>query len=620
MSLDRLSANALALMRAEYNGYRFSPAAETISLNIAAKDDPAGRTIAYCVYSVVIKDYLNVPYSAELETAPSALAATASSLGAQAVAKLTKHAGAFYYEGRGMGDLLINTGGRQKDVVWGPKFRGMTFKPHGAYTTEFTWSVEVAIPTCDDAKFAFGLMEFNFTLSFDKDRQGYTTRLYSGHLRIPQTRASVGSLTLSDSADAYLERIVPPLLPGFRRIPGSWTLSEDKCTGRFSITDEQMPGPPPPPGVIEAQLGHTYSSSKLAMWSGTLSGEYTMAKGVSADVAVRAFIRMLGWRQSFVFGMRSGEGLPSGTALPIPLGDALRPIPLSASVSEVDVFGHTKVRVSVTYTVAGVGLETILTKAGLWTPPAPGTGGDWTAWATSTGVAGALGARGHAKLTFNPREDVIVDLCGPAATPAPPTVPAAAGGALALVSSAGAGAIEGALKAAFPKPPPSASWLYYVCTAVVHTLGGTGGIPVTTLPPSPLADPRSLQRAAFDVYGAGVEGGAVGPIPGLGPLTALNAQQGGETTVQQRIRPQLAITITGQALRVGYAIPMPEVRSVNGKKPVLIGEPMISQQVVHAGISAPIVKADWSATYLFSDDLLGGGAPAEVKVPETFLV
>ena len=155
MSLDRLSASALALMTAEYNGYRFSPAAETTALNITPKDDPAGRTVAYCVYSITIKDYLNVPYSAELDTAPGALGATSSSLGAQAVAKLTKHAGAFYYEGRGVGDLTINTGGRQKDVIWGPKVKGMTFKPHGAWTTEFTWSVEVAVPTCSDAKFAF---------------------------------------------------------------------------------------------------------------------------------------------------------------------------------------------------------------------------------------------------------------------------------------------------------------------------------------------------------------------------------------------------------------------------------------------------------------------------------
>jgi hypothetical protein len=606
-------------MKAEYNGYRFSPAAETTALNITPKDDPAGRTVAYCVYAITIKDYLNVPYSAELDTAPGALGATSSSLGAQAVARLTKHAGAFYYEGRGVGDLTINTGGRQKDVIWGPKVKGMTFKPHGAWTTEFTWSVEVAIPTCDDAKFAFALMEFNYRISFEKDRQGYTTRVYSGHLRIPQTRAAVGSLTLSDSADAYLERIYPPLLPGFRRIPGSWALSEDKCRGDFTITDEQMPGHAPPPGCIEARLNHTYTSSSLGQWSGTLSGEYTLAKGNGPEPAVAAFVEMLEDRMRLARRMRVGEALDPASSTPIPRGRPVEPILTGASVSEVDVYGHLEVRISASYLVAGVGLSAILQKSGLWAVPLKGGPDSWRLWATSAGIPEALGARGHAKLVFNPREDVIVDLCGPAATPAPPTVPTTPTSVLPAVISAGAGEIEGALSAIFPKPSPGASWLHYVCTVAVHALGGTGGIPVTTLPPSPLADPRTIQRAAFDLYGAGVEGGAKGPIPGLGELTALNSQSGGETTVQQRARPQLAVTITGQALRAGYAVPMPEVVTINGKKPLIIGEPLFSQRVVLNGINAPIVRADWSQTYLFTDDTTGGGAPAEVRVPGTFL-
>ena len=397
-----------------------------------------------------------------------------------------------------------------------------------------------------------------------------------------------------------------------------------------TITDEQMPGHAPPPGIIEARLDHTYSSSTLGKWVGTLSGEYTMAKGVSVDVAVSAFLNMLLYRTSFATAMRSGAGLTLPAGAPAPPGGAVGwPVPVSASATETDVFGHTQIRITSSYTFGGVGLSEVLAKGGLCTPPPRGLGGDWTAWATSAGVAAALGARGHAKLTFNPREDVIVDLCGPVATLAPPTVPGGAagstgsggaGGALGAVISAGVGALEGALKAAFPKPPPGSSWLYYVPVVTVHALGGTGGIPVTTLPPAPLADSRTLQRGAFDVYGAGVEGGAKGPIPGLGDLTALNSQAGGETTVQQRARPQLAVTISGQALRVGYAIPMPEVRTVNGKKPVLIGEPYFSQRVVHPGVNAPVIRADWSATYLFVDDTTGGGAPAEVKVPETFLL
>ena len=88
--------------------------------------------------------------------------------------------------------------------------------------------------------------------------------------------------------------------------------------------------------------------------------------------------------------------------------------------------------------------------------------------------------------------------------------------------------------------------------------------------------------------------------------------------VQQRTRPKLYVTVGGVALRCGYGVPVPEVVSIGGKRPVLVGQPWFTQGVV-GGTIVPVVKAEWSLTYLFTDT--DGGAPLKpVPVPSSGLL
>ncbi len=592
-------------MEAFYNGHTFSAVAETTDFKITPIYDQAGRTVVYCIYAITIKETI-----CPSDGAVAAEGKTASFV-ESAVETLSQPAAVFRYGGRGFGDLKINVG-PTTDVIWGPKPKVIGLRPVGAgLAVELTWTVEVAIPNCDDAVFKFALMEFNYKLSFEKDRQGYTTRKYSGFIRIPQTRKTVNNRTLSDSADEYLDKIYPPVIPGFRRIPGSWTLSDDKCRGDFSITDEQMPPNAPPPGVIEAASDHTYNAVSLTQWTGTISATYDIERGKGTPgQAVNAFLLLCQHRRKIAENMVIGDGLPFPDAKKLTdFGKRVVLIPTTSEASEPNIYGRTQVKLSISYMIAGVGFTAIFQSGGLWSPLAGFglAGGIWKTWADS--MDKSLGARGHANLIFKPNEDQIVDLCGPTAPKG--------GGATFLTTRAGSAggilqALNSALINAFPPPNPGNSWIQYRVMTTIHLdLGRMTG---NTLPNSPLVASTSQHRGAWNVYGTPPSDGGQSPssFPPLGAIATLDSSQsGGETFFQQRSKPSLYVTLTGQAMRAGYPIPMPELVAINGKTPTLVGNPYFSQGVVTNG-NVPIIGATWRMTYLFTDD--GGGAPT-VSIP-----
>ena len=623
MALERFPDS----MHAEYNGHIFSTAAETTDLRITPVYDAAGRTVIHSVYAITILEYIS-PYIGGIAITPTANQILTAAAVKTAIAQLSKNAGVFKYQARGLGDLVINTGAT-KDVVWGPKPRVIGVKLHGGLTVQLTWSVEVAIPNCADASFRFALMEFCYKLSFDKDRQGYTTRTYSGFLRIPQTKSSVSSRTLTDSADNYLASIYPPMIPGFRRIPGSWVLSEDKCRGDFTIIDEQMSPNSPPPGVIECESNHVWrTANNFAHWIGTISATYDIdrANGKPQD-ATQAFVALVGTRLDDASKLIKGGGLsfgglPAVGAVAAPGGFRVPLMMVAGSAEEPNIFGRTQVKLSVSYTAAGIGLDQILKNGGLWQGIRVKAGGDWKAWSTS--VKTSLSARGHAQLVFRTNEDALVDLCGPGG----PSVPGAGSEPIgAPPASPGLppllpigpilGSIGADLLSLFPPPTPQSSWLYYRCFATIHA--DLGRIPVTTLPVSPLnpfgggqgGQQQNSGQAGWDVLGPlPLDDGsaAQSPLPQLGSLLDNNNQDAGSITIQQRVKPRLYVTLSGKAVRAGYGIPQPQLVSVNGVTPTLVGTPYFTQGIVDT-TSVPIVRAEWRMTYLFSDD--AGGVPTQ---------
>src|SRR5262249_49432701 len=139
----------------------------------------------------------------------------------------------FIYLGRPIGDFTLNVRGA-KDCLWGPFPQVTSLEWHGLTSAKITWTVKFHTPTCLGARFD-GPCEFAYGTSVSIDRHGLTMRTYQGFIRIAQNRLNPKLRRVARSADEWRSKINPPLLAGFRRIPGEFSLSPDKCRLDFSI-------------------------------------------------------------------------------------------------------------------------------------------------------------------------------------------------------------------------------------------------------------------------------------------------------------------------------------------------------------------------------------------------
>lgn len=589
MSADRLPKN---LHVTEYNGYVFPYGTETTGYAVRPIRDSARRSVIACTFEIALHWF---------DSDPEGAGGSLNARSADMVARLTKDAGALKYEGRGFGTPKDVNASRVRDVDWGPKAGELKMKPHGGATIECWWTVTFTLPTCDDAVY-FGIKEFCYTLDFARDSHGYTTRTYSARLAIAQTRAAVGSRAVPDSPDLYVDFITPALVSGFWRTSVNRTISEDKSELRLTVVDTQLGGPAPPENVVAAQASHSFRSESSFKFVGTVEATYDIPLGSTAFDAVKAFFALA----------RHRFDIAKSTVL---FGRRIAVVPIAASASEPNIYGRPQVSLSLSYRVSGMPFSELVPNSGLWTPLpiSKGTGGSWSEWAAS--IPNVLSPRGHAGLTFRANEDKIVDLCREQRPTAPGDVAETVLGAITRAGIAvatgalGAAGVLEAARAALPPVTPADSWLSYSCVAIVHA--ATGRVPVTTLPPSPIADPRATgNQAAWNPFAA--------PLPtatGTNNLLPLgeavpqgqNASRG-ETVIQSRTRPVYYMTVRGTALRALYGIPVPEVTSVNNAKPVMVGEPYFAQWIEPGSIT-PLVRAAWEMRYVFTDDTLGGGIP-----------
>lgn len=395
-----------------YGKHVFNSTVDTTGIKITPVYDASGRTVTHSVYEISLSEVIG---DNSVNTGVMVQAA---------VAELQKPGLPLRYSNRGVGNLAINTGGRASDVVWGPRCGPVGITPLGnGQAVKLTWSVQVAMPSCDDAAFGLELMEFVYKLQYKVARNGDTTRVYSGHLKIPNRRKTVGGRDVFDSPDNYREKIVPPLIEGFARGDRVFDLSEDRTTLTFSITDEQLPPNVPPRGVTLCTASQEYTCEKICQWAGVIEAEYELLRGLPPAVAVQAFLSgLVADRISQLGRLVGGAGLPRGPVLG-PLA-GLRPGPVAAvpvkfTAGEPTIYGpgNMRVKMSLSFYVAGVGIGPILAFGGLWRP-APGS--NWKTWVGS--VATALSSRGSAALTWRTNEDKLIDLCG---HPQPvPTAPA----------------------------------------------------------------------------------------------------------------------------------------------------------------------------------------------------
>ena len=577
---------------AEYNGYAFNETTETVAYSVQPVYDASRRTVTASTFTMTLKWLI----ADEILTSAEA---------ADIVARLQRPAGELIYEGRGFGAERVNRG-RVQDVDWGPRPGEVKFTPHAGKATECQWTVTFTIPTCGDAVYE-GIREFCFTVDYAQDASGYSTRTYNATVKIAQTRRAVDDRRVRETADDYYEKIVPAKIPGFRRESQTRRLSLDRNELTVTVVDVELPPAVLPSGLISASVEHTYSAvpnTNLKRWTGSFSASYEVAtRDGNVGAAVQDFFALTKDRITRARSM-TADGV--GGAPGAPVGDTL--IITTFSATDGNVYGRQTARFTLGYTIAGVSLTEILKYGGLWTPwNGPGASRTWAGWHAS--VPHAFGPRGNADLVFRASDDRILDLCGVASTVTPSSPPSdqtPSGNRINVAARAiaqGAVSARDALQQAFPPPGPEKSWLDY--RQYVSITADTGRVVGNTLPTAPLS---------ADAGGQGTWNALADPLPRSGPQRTpfpplsnlLGGQGAGSAFVQQRTSPTLYVSLHGYAVRVNHEIPCPELVTVNGKSPTLVGRPEFHAGVV-GNAQYPVYAASWRLTYVFAEgqDLTG---------------
>jgi hypothetical protein len=526
-----------------YGVYTFPKYTFTTEIKCIPEWDSARRTVIYSNILISLRTHLT---GRDIGDATRAL-----------VQVLNRPALPFVYTGHGY-NFGVNVSG-VKDVRWGPKpsARIETLGPNAAI---LHFTVEAALPDAPGARFSGALLEFGYTVGYDRDPAGYTTRRVIGYLRIPMTRNGPNDRRLPDNIDSYLEDVYPAMIPEFRRTPGTWELNAAKDGAEFTVVDEQMPPNKPPPGCVFATARHDLQTTpgRMLEWNGVISGEYEIARNGVATIANArdAFFAVCKDRINHTIDTLSRSELVAQTAG----GVRLFAVPVSFGMSEPDIYGRTRANYSLSYKVTGASLRAMLQASGMHRPT---PGNDWRRWVQSLGPV--LGARGHAGLTFSIEDDRIVDLF----QPAPPVIQL---GTRPPRAGQNFGDIP---RDVFPEPTPDGSWIYFRNGCFLEVDGGVSE--VRTLP----TEPRTAQG---DVYGttAGRSAAAVATATAIGAITgafpsdvaanadfyfppARTAAQKKHGGGSQRQAPQRraiqggVLFVRGEALRARYGIPCPAI-------------------------------------------------------------
>lgn len=534
-----------------YNGVNFlHPGTETVGCNIRPLPDASGRAVKVTQYELTIRTYFGDD---------TQLLAMSTDLTMESVRKrLTAYGGYLRYQNVGLGlDLAINvpSGGGIRDALWGPKPTVLSWKPMGQAACEVTWSVTFAIPECDNAVYRFAPMEFCFKVTHQRDRSGYTTRTYTGHVAVPQSKLAVDNHLLTDTADAYLENVDIPVPVGFRRIPPTTTLSEDKCRLDFTFVDEEMGPNYLPQGAVQCRMSYSASNPTFysSMWTATLNATYEIARGYDRSIALLHFVDYVNSRMiaPTLVNFQPDQGAPVANTV----------MPLSFSATHDDITGRGPSNFSFTFTYLSA-LKDLINTSGMWKP----LNYDYTLWKTSLSL-GPGHLRGNARMKSMPGDDVIIDLCHQ--------------GVAAMNTDANrVTPTDGAQLTGFQQaqPPQETSWIHYEAATTLlqrdraarprrlpaaridyGSLSGTVSPPAYPTPPLP---PTGTDGGTRPAAGLGLTGSRAGTIGVYGSAD----EDGASTLTQVKNTPEFDLVFTGSAIRAGYPITPPAVVTVGGRK------------------------------------------------------
>lgn len=367
-----------------YNGVRFGSHSK-LKISTAFEMDSAGRTVTAHRHNMTVSAIVTPDDAEGLDPTMEDLRFLLSQAG-----------GALVIDQTGFGSLYVNGTVGTSDLGFGPKPRVLEWAPIGNnLAAEVVWQCEFMTSPCPDTADS-GLMAFNYAVDYQINNKGYSTRTVSGALQIGMTR---DGRTIPDTADAYREQIRVDAPANFKRTNQNYSLSEDKRTLQFAITDTEIESPNAwPAGVTEIDVRHRVRWAKRGRARKLLPNSITANITLAPDQP-----RARAWeifRQIFL--QRIGVAQQNtGT-----------PVILESLECIEDLYG-TNLSFSIEYTITAE-LSTFFTLTQVLAPISI----DWQAWKQTMLLTESL--RGPADLSHQPSEDRIVDICDTSPTTAQP--------------------------------------------------------------------------------------------------------------------------------------------------------------------------------------------------------
>jgi hypothetical protein len=584
-----------------YGGFVLPPETETISISQTPIPDEAKRTLRSIKYTLSVRTKITNAFATD-----ATIANLRSNLQAPGLPLVVT--------GRGFGLMQVNTTLSNLDVAFGPWPEVIEFTPIALPRAwEVVWRVTVEIPQCVNT--SSNMLEWNYKLTFNNDKAGYSTRTYDYHILIANNIGGADRRTLIDSPDNYVTRVIPPPIQGFGREWGPRTLNLAKTRVEGSVTDTEMGVNYPAPGVAEWDFDHTISASRpgLTNWSGHLNAWYILAKDCPNKwtPSNHFFGELLDDRINATrAALDSNPDAQPDNNVGINPGQDLKQALIPTQITITEPRGASKERryeFSVSYTFV-CSARAILSCCSMWRP-VPDS--DWNLWALSL-VNSAFNAFGAAALAFTIGDDKVIDSCG--GTPTPP-------GANPPPDVANNGvydALQQFMDSVLSSITPSNSWVDYRNGYEILAADGTSVL--RTLP----AGPADVQGATLGSPGssAGIgEFNAGNGLPqnadvgGFAFPPAANAAAANANLPQRRTRPQFWVVMYGQAMRAVYQISCPALVAI-GQGTIITpaNDPdkgdHFSQDCV-AG-DPTVYRADWRLRYVVTP---GPGVAKPVALP-----
>ncbi len=560
-------ASLTSLGTISYNGIDLTGPETEVVINQTVVPDSAGRTEEYVRINIEIRKIIT---AANIETV---------------INKLSAFGGELKLQNYGWSNLWINgnSGTSKKDIAYGPKPTVLSWRPiQPGLAWELHWAVETCIPYCSDGSVAYSnkIQSLCYSISYDINDLGLTTRTITGHLTIPATRIRQQVRAIPDNADLYWEKIKPTIPLAFSRIQNNRTLSEDKRTLTFTLVDQELVSDEPyPKGIVHIDMEEGCQSNhrSLAQWRYSISGTIQVARPYPKSWAWDKFALLLASRRDWQIVKADAINFPqpeaaiNGDPPPAPVIQAGIIRLLAFNFSD-QIFGR-QTEFSATW-IMSCEIKNIIKMSGVFAPIGVNSWDDWR----GSMVAYPMSHRGSAGFVFDNSNDAILDLCvNPAVNPEQNTIRTTQ---------------PYSTPSGYSPPPPSNidnSWVAYECKLTYEQDNGVvehkplptdSAYPVVTGNPSNNLGIVSTPKPTLNVEMKN---------PGGAAATDL-------TVTQQRGSSRYIVSVSGYAERINHPITEPTLISVGGKPAVRLGGTFSQMNIGNVGM--PRYLAKWSSQYL----------------------